>query len=280
MISANDVSVGYDDKLVVDGVGLRAGPGEVVGLIGPNGSGKTTLLRTLYAALRPRAGLVTIDDESVTTLRGTELARRVAVVAQETPSDLPVTVADMVLLGRAPHRRALAPFSREDHRAVAAALTRVGARDLADRRYATLSGGEKQRVLVARTLAQQADHLLLDEPTNHLDIGYQHELLQMVGQLGVTTVVVLHDLNLAARYCTWLVLLDRGRVVVAGTPDEVLTPDMLHRVYGIHVERVTVSGCLQLIFSPVDEPGTQVKGARVDRAASVADPAGDATIRS
>jgi iron complex transport system ATP-binding protein len=102
----------------------------------------------------------------------------------------------------------------------------------------------------------------------------------MVGQLGVTTVVVLHDLNLAARYCTWLVLLDGGRVVVAGTPDEVLTPDMLHRVYGIHVERVTVSGCLQLIFSPVDEPGTQVKGARVDRAASVADPAGDATIRS
>ncbi|MEU4386328.1 ABC transporter ATP-binding protein [Promicromonospora sp. NPDC023805] len=253
MISASDVSVDYDGTLVVDGVGLHAGPGEMVGLIGPNGSGKTTFLRTLYAALRPRAGLVTIDDQPVATLRGAELARRVAVVAQETPSDLPVTVADMVLLGRAPHRSALAALSRQDRRAAAAALTRVGARHLADRRYATLSGGEKQRVLVARTLAQQADHLLLDEPTNHLDIGYQHELLRMVGQLGVTTVVVLHDLNLAARYCTKLVLLDRGRVVVAGTPDDVLTPDTLRRVYGIHVERVTVSGCLQLVFSPVDE---------------------------
>jgi iron complex transport system ATP-binding protein len=280
MISASAVSVGYDNGLVVDGVELHAGPGEVVGLIGPNGSGKTTFLRTLYAALRPRAGLVTIDDESVTTLRGAELARRIAVVAQETPSDLPVTVADMVLLGRAPHRSALAAFSREDHRAVAAALTRVGARHLADRRYATLSGGEKQRVLVARTLAQQADHLLLDEPTNHLDIGYQHELLRMVGQLGVTTVVVLHDLNLAARYCTKLVLLDGGRVVVAGTPDEVLTPDTLHRVYGIHVERVTVSGCLQLVFSPVDEHGEQVRGTRVDQDASVAGPAQGATLRS
>ncbi|MCO1338770.1 histidinol phosphatase [Kocuria polaris] len=253
MISAHDVSVGYDDKLVVEGVGLHAGPGEVVGLIGPNGSGKSTFLRTLYAALRPRAGLVMIDDEPIGSLRGTDLARRVAVVAQETPTDLPVTVADMVLLGRAPHRRALAAFNREDHQAVAAALTRVGARELADRRFATLSGGEKQRVLVARTLAQQADHLLLDEPTNHLDIRYQHELLRMVGQLGVTTVVVLHDLNLAARYCTKLVMLEHGRAVAAGTPDEVLLPDALHRVYGIHVERVMVGGCLQLIFSTVDE---------------------------
>jgi iron complex transport system ATP-binding protein len=264
MISATDVSVGYDDTLVIDGVGLRAGPGEVVGLIGPNGSGKTTFLKTMYAALRPRAGLVTVDDEPVAALRGTDLARRVAVVAQETPSDLPITVADMVLLGRAPHRRPLAPFVREDYRAVATALIRVGARHLADRRYATLSGGEKQRVLVARTLAQQADHLLLDEPTNHLDIRYQHEILRLVGTLGVTTVVVLHDLNLAARYCTALVMLDRGRVVGAGTPDEVLTPDAVHRVYGMHVERVYAAGCLQLIFSPIDEQGTQVPASGVD----------------
>ncbi len=264
MISATDVSVGYDDTLVIDGVGLRAGPGDVVGLIGPNGSGKTTFLKTMYAALRPRAGLVTVDDEPVAALRGTDLARRVAVVAQETPSDLPITVADMVLLGRAPHRRPLAAFVREDYRAVATALTRVGARHLADRPYATLSGGEKQRVLVARTLAQQADHLLLDEPTNHLDIRYQHEILRLVGTLGVTTVVVLHDLNLAARYCTALVMLDRGRVVGAGTPDEVLTPDAVHRVYGMHVERVYAAGCLQLIFSPIDEPGTQVPASGVD----------------
>ncbi|TQL67631.1 iron complex transport system ATP-binding protein [Nocardioides albertanoniae] len=253
MIAATDVSVGYDDTLVIDGVGLQAAPGEVVGLIGPNGSGKTTFLRTMYAALRPRAGLVTLDDRPVAELRGPDLARRIAVVAQETPSDLPVTVADMVLLGRAPHRRALAAFTRDDHRAVASALTRVGARHLAERRYATLSGGEKQRVLVARTLAQQADHILLDEPTNHLDIRYQHELLRMVGRLGVTSVVVLHDLNLAVRYCTRLVLLDHGRVVATGAPEEVVTSPVLSAVYGIHVEPVTVDGCLQLVFSPADE---------------------------
>ncbi|NKG22567.1 ABC transporter ATP-binding protein [Paeniglutamicibacter terrestris] len=254
MITATDVSVGYGGKLVVKSASLHAGPGEVIGLIGPNGSGKSTFLRTLYAALRPRAGLVTLDEQPIAALRGTELARRVAVVAQETPTDLPVSVADMVLLGRAPHRKALAAFTREDHQAVAAALSRVGARELADRRYSTLSGGEKQRVLVARTLAQQADHLLLDEPTNHLDIRYQHELLRMVGQLGVTTVVVLHDLNLAARYCTELVMLEDGRVVASGTPEEVLTPEMLLRVYGIHVEPVSVSGTLQLVFSMADEP--------------------------
>ncbi|GAA3329423.1 ABC transporter ATP-binding protein [Paeniglutamicibacter sulfureus] len=261
MITATDVSVGYGGKLVVKSVGLHAGPGEVVGLIGPNGSGKSTFLRTLYAALRPRAGLVVLDGQPVTALRGTELARRVAVVAQETPTDLPVSVADMVLLGRAPHRKALAAFTREDHQAVAAALSRVGARDLADRPYSTLSGGEKQRVLVARTLAQQADHLLLDEPTNHLDIRYQHELLRMVGQLGVTTVVVLHDLNLAARYCTKLVMLEDGQAVASGTPEEVLTPEMLLRVYGIHVEPVSVRGCLQLVFSMADEPAMAQSGA-------------------
>lgn len=253
MITATDVSVGYGGKLVVKSVGLHAGQGEVVGLIGPNGSGKSTFLRTLYAALRPRAGLVTLDAQPLEELHGTELARRVAVVAQETPTDLPVTVADMVLLGRAPHRKALAAFTREDHQAVAAALSRVGARDLADRRYATLSGGEKQRVLVARTLAQQADHLLLDEPTNHLDIRYQHELLRMVGQLGVTTVVVLHDLNLAARYCTKLVMLENGQAVASGTPEEVLTPELLLRVYGIHVEPFSARGALQLVFSMADE---------------------------
>jgi len=253
MIKATDISVGYGGKLVIHDVGLHADEGEVVGLIGPNGSGKSTFLRTLYAALAPRTGQVTLDDEPIAGLRGSQLARRVGVVAQETPSDLPVSVADMVLLGRAPQRKALAAFTREDHQAVAAALSRVGARHLADRRYATLSGGEKQRVLVARTLAQQTDHLLLDEPTNHLDIRYQHELLRMVGQLGVTTVVVLHDLNLAARYCDKLVILKDGRALAAGTPQEVLTEERLLQVYGIRAEPMQVNGCLQLIFSMADE---------------------------
>lgn len=250
MITARDVSFAYDDALVLDGVRLSARPGQVVGLIGPNGSGKTTLLQTLYAALTPRAGLVTVDDTPVTALGTAEVARRLAVVAQESPPELPVTVAEMVLLGRSPHRSLFQGYDTSDHRIAAAALSRVGARELADRSFASLSGGEKQRVLIARTLAQQADHLLLDEPTNHLDIRYQHSVLTLVRSLPVTTVVVLHDLNLAARYCDHLVLLDNGTVASSGPTDTVLVPEVLEPVYGVTVRRLTEPDCVQLIFSP------------------------------
>ncbi|GAB3429419.1 ABC transporter ATP-binding protein [Actinophytocola sediminis] len=252
MITAEGVSFTYGRALVLDEVQLTVEPGQVVGLIGPNGSGKTTLLRTLYAALSPRAGLVTLDETPIGELRARELARRLSVVAQEGAGELPLTVADIVLLGRAPHLTTFQRPGGEDHRIAAAALARVGVRQLADRVFAGLSGGEKQRVLIARALAQQADHLLLDEPTNHLDIRYQHEVLHLVRHLGVTTVVVLHDLNLAARYCDELVLLDAGRVAATGTPDEVLTPAVLEPVYGIGVQRIATDDGLQLLFRPLD----------------------------
>jgi iron complex transport system ATP-binding protein len=252
MITAEDVSFGYGGSLVLDGVRLRAAAGQVVGLIGPNGSGKTTLLRTLYAALSPHTGAVDLDGDPIHSLRRREVARRLAVVVQEAPGDLPLTVAEIVLLGRVPHLTTFARHTAEDYRVAAAALTRVGARHLAERAFAGLSGGEKQRVLIARALAQQADHLLLDEPTNHLDIRYQHDVLRLVSTLDVTTVVVLHDLNLAARYCQELVLLEGGRVRAAGPPEVVLTPEVLEPVYGIGVERVQTRDGLQLLFRPLD----------------------------
>jgi iron complex transport system ATP-binding protein len=256
MITAEQVSVAYDDVLALAGVELTARVGRVVGLIGPNGSGKTTLLRTLYAALIPRAGLICVDDTPVQSLPPRDMAQRLAVVVQEAVSDVPITVAEMVLLGRSPHRSAFQRYSTEDHRIAAQALHRVGARHLADRSFAAISGGEKQRVLIARTLAQQTDHLLLDEPTNHLDIRYQHEILQLVQTLDVTTVVVLHDLNLAARYCDELVLLHRGHMVCAGTPEEVLTPEVLEPVYEIRVRRLIDEGNVQLLFTPTHRPET------------------------
>ncbi|GGI06208.1 ABC transporter ATP-binding protein [Egicoccus halophilus] len=253
MIEAAGVSFDYGDTTVLDQVGLEATAGQVVGLIGPNGSGKTTLLRTLYASLRPRTGCVAVDGDDVGALRTREVARRLAVVVQEGATDLPVTVAEMVLLGRSPHLGNFQRPGEADHRRAAAALRQVGARHLAGRVFAGLSGGEKQRVLIARAITQGADHLLLDEPTNHLDVRYQHEILQLVRQLEVCTVVVLHDLNLAARYCDRLVLLQDGRVVAAGTPDEVLRPEVLEPVYGIGVRRVPDHGRVQLLFSPLDD---------------------------
>lgn len=258
MISARDISFAYGHAPVLHGVELAAHSGQVVGLIGPNGSGKTTLLRLLYAALSPSGGVVSIDERPVASLSGHELARRIAVVAQESPSEVPITAAEMVLLGRSPHRGGFSPYTADDHRLCASALRRVGARELADRVFAELSGGEKQRVLIARTLAQQAAYLLLDEPTNHLDIRYQHEMLSLVRTLETTTVVVLHDLNLAARYCDQLVLLDHGTVALAGPTDAVLVPDVLARVYGVGVRRVPDGDAVQLIFSPL--PSSRAEG--------------------
>jgi iron complex transport system ATP-binding protein len=254
VIAARDISFGYDGTLVLADVELSAGSGDVVGLIGPNGSGKTTLLRILYGALRPRAGLVSLDDVPVGSLGAQELARRVGVVAQEAPPELPITVAELVLLGRSPHRSAFERYTLHDRRLAAAALRRVRMRQLADRSFGALSGGEKQRVLIARTLAQEADHLLLDEPTNHLDIRHQHEVLGLVRTLDVTTVVVLHDLNLAARYCDRLILLDRGDVARIGTPSQVLTPEVLEPVYEVAVQRLFLDNTVHLIFGPMIPP--------------------------
>ncbi|MGS2809080.1 ATP-binding cassette domain-containing protein [Nocardia sp. MW-W600-9] len=255
MITVDQIRFTYDGRTTLDGITFQVERGATIGLIGPNGSGKSTLLRLMYRALRPAGGTVVIDTTPVEQLRGRALASRLAVVAQEAPPDTPVTVAETVLLGRSPWVGAFQGYSRADRIAAAAALEQVGARALAERRFATLSGGERQRVLIARALAQQADHLLLDEPTNHLDIRYQHELLGLVrGLTATTTIVVLHELNLAARYCDRLVLLDGGRVAAAGTVSEVLTPDVLEPVYGIPVRRTTAFGAIQLLFGPTDEP--------------------------
>lgn len=249
MIRARGVEFGYD-RPVLRGVDLGVADGKVLGLLGPNGSGKTTLLRTLYGSLRPSAGSVHLDGVDVARLSTRELARRIAVVVQEHGGDLPLTVADMVLLGRTPHRGTFGGTSAVDLDVAAESLRRVGASALAGRGFAGLSGGEKQRVLVARALAQSAGHLLLDEPTNHLDIRYQHEVLDLVRSLGATVVVVLHDLNLAAAYCDEVVLLRDGVVHAAGSPSQVLVPENLGPVYEVDVRRFDTGDDIHLAFRP------------------------------
>ena len=255
MIEATGVSWRYDAAPVIDGVSVLARPGRVLGLIGPNGSGKTTLLRLLHGALRSRSGEVTVDGFPLPSLTAREAALRMAVVVQETGAETALTVAEMVLLGRGPHLSTFQRTGRADHEVAVRCLARVGAAHLGPRAFAGLSGGERQRVLIARALAQEATHLLLDEPTNHLDIRYQHEILRLVRGLGTTAVVVLHDLNLAARYCDDLVLLGRGAVVAAGPVDEVLDPAVLEPVYGIGIRRLALDGHLHLLFQPLPPEG-------------------------
>ncbi|NPC96500.1 ABC transporter ATP-binding protein [Nocardioides sp. zg-DK7169] len=255
MITANGIGFAYGDRVVLDDVDLAAPHGQVLGLVGPNGSGKTTLLRTLYASLRARTGAVLIDGDELGALPAREIARRVAVVVQESSGDLPLLVSDMVLLGRTPHRSGFSRAGREDDRIAADALAQVGALHLATQPFDGLSGGERQRVLIARALAQEASHLLLDEPTNHLDVRYQHEVLDLARQLALTShrtvIVVLHDLNLAATYCDRVLLLDRGTVVADGTPDVVLDPALLEPVYEVAVQRIDLADGFQLAFRPL-----------------------------
>ena len=251
MITAAGAHFSYGRTAVLRDVSLTARPGRVLGLIGPNGSGKTTLLRLLHGALTPAAGEIRVDGEPLAGIDRRTLSQRIAVVVQEAGGETTMTAAEMVLLGRTARLSGFQRTGADDVAAARQALHRVGAHGLARRAFADLSGGEKQRVLIARALAQSADHLLLDEPTNHLDIRYQHEVLGLLRGLATTTVVVLHDLNLAARYCDDVVLLDRGSVAGSGPVHEVLDPDLLTEVYGIGVRRVDDTDGLHLLFSPL-----------------------------
>ncbi|MGC5039559.1 ABC transporter ATP-binding protein [Streptomyces sp. DT190] len=222
-----------DGRLILDGVVLAPEPGSTVGVLGPNGSGKSTLLRLMAGLLTPSAGVVTLDGTPLGDLPRRTVARRLAVVEQQSDTQVELTVEDVVRLGRIPHRRAWTPATADDERAVRAALERTGMADHAGRAWHTLSGGERQRVQIARALAQEPRELLLDEPTNHLDIHHQLDLLALVARLPVTTVVALHDLNLAAMYCDRVVVLRAGRVVAGGTPAGVLTERLIAEVYGV-----------------------------------------------
>ena len=241
---------------VLSSVDLTLARGDLVALAGTNGSGKTTLLRLLTGVLQPDAGVVRFEGRPLADWRRLDLARRVAVLPQQL--DLPVgfRVAELVEMGRAPHARRLFASTEADERAVARALADAGALDLADRFAEELSGGERQRLLVAMALAQEPDLLLLDEPTLHLDLAHQVALLAAIRRLrdqrGLTVLAVLHDLNLAAAFAPRVAILDEGRVVADGPPAEVLTPDLVRRVFGVQVdEALTPDGRRHLALREV-----------------------------
>ena len=234
---AEGVSLGYDDRTVVDDLTVAIPDGKVTVIVGGNGCGKSTLLRGMARLLRPRGGAVLLDGEAVHTMPTKQVARRLGLLPQNPIAPEGVTVVDLVGRGRHPHQSALRRWSRDDDRAVAEALALTDTTDLAERVVDELSGGQRQRVWIAMALAQGTDLLLLDEPTTYLDVAHQVEMLDLLAELnlraGTTIVMVLHDLNLAARYADRLVAMKQGRVVAEGTPAEVVTEDSVRDVFGL-----------------------------------------------
>jgi iron complex transport system ATP-binding protein len=237
-LAARGLGFAYRDGHGIAEIDLDLAGGEVVGVLGPNGAGKSTLVKALSGTVGPCRGSVTLAGEELSTMSRREIARRVAVVPQEPVFDFPFTALELVLLGRHPHLSGLAFESETDVALALAALERIGAGGLASRPVDELSAGERQRVVLARALAQEAPVLLLDEPSSFLDLRYQVELFDLLRELageGRAVLAVLHDLNLAAEYCDRLVLIAGGRVAAAGATPEVLTYPHLTRVYGTEV---------------------------------------------
>ncbi|MCA0962945.1 ABC transporter ATP-binding protein [Salipiger bermudensis] len=250
-IVAENLSWGVRRRTIVSDVSLSVAPGETLGLIGPNGSGKSSLLRLLAGLKRPASGRVEINGEDIAAVPRKTLSRQVAFVQQSAATDTNVSVSDVVRLGRTPHRSALAGWSEGDEAAVRDALERVGMTSRRKQAWQTLSGGERQRVHIARALAQAPQVMFLDEPTNHLDIHHQIEILRMVRDLDLTSVIALHDLNLAAMYCDRIVVLHGGRIHACGSPAEVLTPRLLKDVFRVfaHVEATADAARPHIRFS-------------------------------
>lgn len=236
-ISAIDVGVDLDGVTVLDRVSLGVNTGEVLAIVGPNGAGKSTLLGVLGGELRATRGAVTFDGRAVGTIRAAELARLRSVLSQENTVSFPFRVSEVVAMGRAPWARAAE--GRDDLTAVVEAMDAADVAHLAGRRYTTLSGGEKARVSLARVLAQRTRTILLDEPTASLDLRHQEEVMRIARRMaddGRAVVVVMHDLTLAGAYADRLALVADGHLAALGTPVEVLTEELVERVYGLPVE--------------------------------------------
>jgi iron complex transport system ATP-binding protein len=236
MLSVDKLTASIHRSTIIQDICLHVDRREFIGIIGPNGSGKSTLLKTIYLILKPDSGVITLDGDNIQQISARRTAQKMAVVSQEAPILFEFSVQEIVYMGRSPHKRLLEGDTADDQRIVEDALTRVDMLRYKDRSFTSLSGGEKQRVMIARALAQQATFLVLDEPTNHLDIHHQLQIMDLVKVLDVTVIAALHDLNLAAAYCDRLYMLDDGKLVAMGTPAEVLTVQNLRDIFGVETD--------------------------------------------
>lgn len=251
-LTVNKVVVSIAGVSIVNEISLHVGKGKFVGMIGPNGCGKSTLLKTIYKVIKPERGAVLLNDMDVLKTKPRLISQKMAVVGQFNETSFDFTVHEMVMMGRTPHKQLLESDHKADYEIVNEALRRVEMLEYSERSYFTLSGGEKQRVILARAVAQQPELLVLDEPTNHLDIKYQLQLLSVVKSLRIGTLAALHDLSLAAMYCDILYAVKAGQIVASGTPDHILTKELIRHVYEIDCDIYTnpFNGKIAFAFNP------------------------------
>lgn len=235
-IKAENINITLEKNNILKGINIEVDNKEVVGIIGPNGSGKSTFLKCIYRVLKPSDGAILLDKVDIKDMTVKESSKRLAVLSQHNNYNFDFTVKDIVLMGRSPHKRFMERDNKEDYAIVNDALKKVEMLEFKDRCFQSLSGGEQQRVILARALAQQPQCLILDEPTNHLDIKYQLQLMRIVKNLNIEVIAAIHDLNIAAMYCDKIYVLKDGEIIKYGNPKEVLTQKLIKEVYEVDAE--------------------------------------------
>lgn len=235
-IKAENINITLEKNNILKGINIEVDNKEVVGIIGPNGSGKSTLLKCIYRVLKPNDGAILLDEVDIKDMTVKESSKKLAVLSQHNNYNFDFTVKDIVLMGRSPHKKFMERDNKEDYDIVNEALKKVDMLEFKDRSFQSLSGGEQQRVILARALAQQPQCLILDEPTNHLDIKYQLQLMRIVKNLNIEVIAAIHDLNIAAMYCDKIYVLKDGQVIKYGNPKDVLTKELIKEVYEVDAE--------------------------------------------
>ncbi|MCR5716221.1 MAG: ABC transporter ATP-binding protein [Lachnospiraceae bacterium] len=235
---ADHLSAGYGEKTILNDVTLHIPHQKISVILGSNGSGKSTLLKTFCRLLSPTEGNIMLDGKSLPTMKSKDIARTIGLLPQSSVAPEGIKVAELVSRGRFPYRKFMSPLTSEDYAAIEEAMAAMEITDLADRSIEELSGGQRQRVFIALALAQQTDILFLDEPTTYLDIAYQIEILDLLKELNhckhTTIVMVLHDINLSSKYADYIFAMKNGHLIKEGTPEEIITADTIHDIYGIN----------------------------------------------
>ncbi|WEG75099.1 ABC transporter ATP-binding protein [Vagococcus intermedius] len=246
--NVKELNVSIDKKNILTDINLTVSKGQFVGIVGANGSGKSTLLKAMCKSLPYKEGTIYFNGKELQEWRVRDIAKENAVVSQVNDMQFDFTVLEMVLMGREPHKEWWQSETEDDARIAMGALKNVLLEGYADKKFSRLSGGEKQRVLLARALAQEADCLILDEPTNHLDVANQISFMNLVRRLPLTVIAVIHDLNLAANYCDYIYALKSGRLITSGKPDSVFTVDNIKTIFDVSVDVCQIREQLQIVY--------------------------------